>query len=126
MIETQRLVLRGWRPTDLEPFHAMGQDPEVMTYLGPAYDWDGAVAMIDRQNALLAEHGHCFWALESKRDGAFLGFCGVKPQRLRYSPIVRMGSSMPNSCCTNSSTAARLHKANVSFNCSGRCLQMSR
>lgn len=79
MIETQRLVLRGWRSSDVEPFYAMGQDPEVMTYLGPSYDWDGAVAAADRQNALLAEHGHCFWALESKIDGAFLGFCGTKP-----------------------------------------------
>lgn len=79
MIETQRLVLRGWRASDVEPFYAMGQDPEVMTYLGPSYDWDGAAAAVDRQNALLAEHGHCFWALESKTDGAFLGFCGIKP-----------------------------------------------
>jgi RimJ/RimL family protein N-acetyltransferase len=32
-----------------------------------------------RQNALLDAHGYCFWAIERKEDGAFLGFCGLKP-----------------------------------------------
>lgn len=79
MIETERLILRGWRQRDVSPFHDMGQDPEVMAFLGPFYDWDGAVAVVERQNALLADHGHCFWALESKADGTFIGFCGLKP-----------------------------------------------
>lgn len=79
MIETGRMILRGWREGDIAPFHAMGQDPEVMQFLGPAYDWDAAASVIARQNAMLDEHGHCFWALERKADGAFIGFCGLKP-----------------------------------------------
>ncbi len=31
MIETERLILRGWQESDRAPFAAMGQDPEVMT-----------------------------------------------------------------------------------------------
>ena len=34
MIDTERLILRGWRHGDIEPFHAMGNDPEVMRFLG--------------------------------------------------------------------------------------------
>lgn len=79
MIETQRMVLRGWRQRDIDPFHAMGQDPAVMRFLGPPYDWDEAASIVASQNAILAEHGHCFWALEDKISGAFLGFCGIKP-----------------------------------------------
>lgn len=79
MIETERLILRGWRTSDVAPFHAMGQDPELMLFLGPAYSEADAAATIDRQNALLATHGYCFWALEAKANGAFLGFCGIKP-----------------------------------------------
>jgi RimJ/RimL family protein N-acetyltransferase len=79
MIETERLILRGWRAEDTSPFHAMGQDPDVMRYLGPAYDWDAAADVVARQQALQAERGYCFWALEAKHDGAFLGFCGIKP-----------------------------------------------
>lgn len=79
MIETDRLILRGWRDDDVAPFHAMGNDPEVMRYLGPPMTLDDAQAARDRMNAYLAEHGYCFWAVERKADGAFLGFCGIKP-----------------------------------------------
>lgn len=79
MIETERLILRGWRDADVEPFHAMGNDAEVMRYLGPPMSIADAAAARDRMNALLADRGYCFWAVERKSDGMFLGFCGIKP-----------------------------------------------
>ena len=36
------------------------------------------------------------------------GFCGVKPQRVRYFPVLRVCSFTPNSCSINWLTAARL------------------
>ncbi|WP_034158232.1 GNAT family N-acetyltransferase [Sphingomonas sp. ERG5] len=78
MITTERLILRRWRSDDVAPFHAMGQDPEVMRYLGPIQSRDDVVAAIGRHNALQDRVGHCFWALQRREDGAFLGFCGVK------------------------------------------------
>lgn len=79
MIETDRLILRGWRDSDVEPFHAMCNDPEVMRYLGPPMSREVAEQSAERQNGFLASHGYCFWAVERKADGAFLGFCGLKP-----------------------------------------------
>ena len=38
MIETERLILRGWREEDKIPFRAMGRDPAVMRHLGPLQD----------------------------------------------------------------------------------------
>jgi RimJ/RimL family protein N-acetyltransferase len=78
-IETQRLILRGWRESDATPFHAMCNDAEVMRYLGPPLSREDAEAAATRQNGFIASHGYCFWAVERKTDGAFLGFCGLKP-----------------------------------------------
>jgi RimJ/RimL family protein N-acetyltransferase len=77
-VRTERLVLRAWREDDLLPFHAMGQDAEVMRYLGPPMTLDDCRAAIARSAASLAEQGSCFWAMERTADDAFLGFCGVK------------------------------------------------
>lgn len=78
MIETDRLILRGWRAADIAPFHAMGQDPEVMRYLGPPMTLEDARGGYDRIVARQGEQGHCFWAIERKADGVFLGFCGLQ------------------------------------------------
>lgn len=79
MIETERLILRGWRDEDAAPFLAMGQDPEVMAYLGPLQTAEDVAAGIARQKDLLETHGYCFWALEERASGDFIGFCGLKP-----------------------------------------------
>jgi RimJ/RimL family protein N-acetyltransferase len=79
MIETERLILRDWRDTDRVPFHDMGQDERVMTTLGPLLWRDETDALIDRLQRILDTHGFTFWAIERRSDGAFLGFCGLKP-----------------------------------------------
>jgi RimJ/RimL family protein N-acetyltransferase len=79
VIATGRLLVRPWRDADLEPFAALCADPEVMAHLGPLWDAAQCRATIDRQRHLQAMLGHCFWAVERRGDGAFLGFCGIKP-----------------------------------------------
>ena len=79
MIETERLILRGWEERDRAPFHAMGQDERVMATLGPLLWREETDALIDRMQRILAENGYTFWAVERREDGAFIGFCGLKP-----------------------------------------------
>ncbi|QUT08103.1 GNAT family N-acetyltransferase [Sphingobium phenoxybenzoativorans] len=79
MIETPRLLLRGWREADVEPWQAMCSDPEVMRHLGPPMTMDEAQAYVARMQKMQTDHGHCFWALEHRSTSTFLGFCGVKP-----------------------------------------------
>ncbi|OAN59985.1 GNAT family N-acetyltransferase [Sphingomonas sp. TDK1] len=79
MIETERLLLRGWTDADRDPFHAMCRDPQVMAFIGPLQTREESDAGIDRQIEFLHSHGHCFWAMERREDAQFLGFCGIKP-----------------------------------------------
>jgi RimJ/RimL family protein N-acetyltransferase len=79
VIETARLLIRPWRDEDSEPFFDINSDPEVLRFLGPPGSRSESDTAIERQRALQAELGYCFWALERREDGALLGFCGLKP-----------------------------------------------
>lgn len=79
MIVTQRLDVRPWADSDRAGFAEMGRDPAVMLHLGPLQTTAQSNAAIDRMIALQATRGFCFWAVEHRDDGTFLGFCGLKP-----------------------------------------------
>jgi RimJ/RimL family protein N-acetyltransferase len=76
-IETERLLLRSWREADRVPFAAICADPKVMATLGPVMGRAESDALLLRVEAIEAEHGHTFWALERKDDAALIGWCGV-------------------------------------------------
>jgi RimJ/RimL family protein N-acetyltransferase len=77
-IETERLILRGWRDHDRAAFAAINRDPEVMRYLNGPIDAAASDAMIDRQIAGQAASGHCLWAVERRDDARLLGYCGLR------------------------------------------------
>ena len=45
---TQRLLLRQWRESDLEPFARLNADPEVMRWFPAPLSRDQSDAMVDR------------------------------------------------------------------------------
>jgi RimJ/RimL family protein N-acetyltransferase len=77
MIETERLLLRAWRDTDVTPFHAICSDPQVMATLGPLMTFEQTAAMVQRLQDLQARDGHCFWAVERRNDTRLIGWCGL-------------------------------------------------
>ena len=77
MITTERLILRQWRASDLEPWVAMNADPEVMHYFPATLSREEAEAAMVRAQAGIEEHGFGAWAMERRDDGAFLGFTGL-------------------------------------------------
>lgn len=78
MIETERLILRGWRDEDGPEFVRVTNTPAVMEHLGGVEDPARLITSVGRQQAMQADHGHCFWIVERKSDSALLGFCGLK------------------------------------------------
>jgi RimJ/RimL family protein N-acetyltransferase len=76
--ETARLVLRDWRDEDWPAFWQATNTPAVMRWLGGVSDASERAAAEARIRSYRDEHGHTFWALERRADGALLGFCGLK------------------------------------------------
>jgi RimJ/RimL family protein N-acetyltransferase len=76
--ETARLVLRDWQDQDWEPFWQVTNTPAVMRWLGGVCDPAKRQAAQDRLLGYQRDHGHTFWVVERKADGAVLGFCGLK------------------------------------------------
>ena len=80
MPETERLVLRRFRPEDAEAFAALNADPEVMRYIG-----EGAPLSRAASDELLARiaghwrsHGYGLWCVaERDRPERCLGFAGL-------------------------------------------------
>ncbi|MFC4016997.1 GNAT family N-acetyltransferase [Micromonospora sp. GCM10011542] len=77
MIETPRLLLRGWQESDLAPWAAMNADPEVRAYLGPLLTPDQAAASVRSFQDDLDRNGYGFWAMEVRATGEFIGFTGL-------------------------------------------------
>jgi RimJ/RimL family protein N-acetyltransferase len=71
----ERLLLRDWKDSDLEPFIAMNADPVVMRYFPAFLTRDESIASFERQRRSLNERGWGLWAVEV--DGVFAGFCGL-------------------------------------------------
>lgn len=79
-LETERLILRGWREDDLDAFAAMMADAEVARFLtSDQRPQDRATAW--RGLALLVGHwalrGYGLFAVEEKESGAFVGRVGA-------------------------------------------------
>jgi RimJ/RimL family protein N-acetyltransferase len=91
-LETDRLIVRDWRPEDWPVYLAHTNTPAVMRWLGGVSDGSAQEAGRARLEACRREHGHALWVVERKRDGGhlageLLGFCGLKRANLAGSPI---------------------------------------
>ena len=75
---TARLILRDWRDADWPIFWELTNTPAVMRWLGGVQDAAGRGAGEARIEGYRRDHGHTFWVVERKDDGALLGFCGLK------------------------------------------------
>ena len=77
-VSTERLIMRGWRESDLAPWAAMNADPEVRRYLGPLLTFEQASAWVLNFQDDLDRYGFGFWALEVRASGEFIGFTGLR------------------------------------------------
>lgn len=75
-IETARLVLRSYRPEDLDAHVAIHRDPEVMRHLGPPSTREDCWRRLLGGPTLWDWLGYGYWGVERRDDGAYLGHVG--------------------------------------------------
>jgi RimJ/RimL family protein N-acetyltransferase len=94
-LETERLLLRGWRQDDLDDLAALNADPEVMRYI-----FDGSVRDRRQSDEALQKmirdtraRGFGLFAVEVRRTGALIGWAGLAvPEFLpEVMPAVEIG-----------------------------------
>lgn len=92
-IETQRLILRRWKPSDSESFHKMNSDPAVMEFLPKLLSREESDGMITRIEDHFERHGFGWWALEQKETGTLVGFTGLAVPNFEapFIPCVEVG-----------------------------------
>ena len=93
ILETERLILRTWRPEDREPFARMNADPDVMEYFLKRLTSAESDAFVDRIERGLSERGYGLWAAELKESGRFMGFIGFNYTDFPadFTPCIEIG-----------------------------------
>ncbi|MGA5820359.1 GNAT family N-acetyltransferase [Kitasatospora sp. NPDC094028] len=76
-LRTDRLILRRWQDSDLEPWAAMNADPEVREHLGDLLTREQSDASVARFRTEFDERGYGWWAVEVPATGEFIGFAGL-------------------------------------------------
>lgn len=93
VLTTTRLVLRGWRDSDLEPFAALNADPAVMRHFPALLRREESDAAAGRIRAAFARQGWGLWAVEVPGEAEFIGFVGLASPRFQahFTPCVEIG-----------------------------------
>lgn len=76
-LETERLILRGWRQDDAAPFAEMCRDATLMRFVGGVMDATAAWRRMAAYAGSFLLKGYGSFALEHKTTGDLVGYCGV-------------------------------------------------
>ncbi len=92
-IRSDRLLLRPWRPADLDSFARINSDPAVMEFYPALLSRAETEAMIDRIEAHFTLHKFGPWAAELRATGEFIGYIGLVVPRFvaPFTPCVEIG-----------------------------------
>lgn len=92
-IDTERLLLRTWRNSDIEEFVAINADPAVHALLPGPMRREQIVDFIAAEQALWERDGTCYFAAELKHSGRLVGFVGLRYQDFDrpFAPCFELG-----------------------------------
>lgn len=86
-LETERLILRGWAPGDLDDMYEYARNPNI----GPNAGWEPHAGRDVTATVLQSfiEHDNV-WAIEHKENGKVIGSIGIHSDKLREGINSRM------------------------------------
>ncbi len=92
-IETDRLILRSWKPEDLSPFAALNADPLTMKYFPATLTQEQTEEFYNRIQAEFKQKGWGLYAVELKDTGEFIGYVGLHEISFdsEFTPGVEIG-----------------------------------
>lgn len=76
-VVTERLILRAWRDSDIDPYAAMNADAEMMRYQNGTFDKAATFRLVTHLLGLWPLRGCGMWALELRETGEFVGRAGL-------------------------------------------------
>lgn len=99
-LRTARLLLRGWRDEDREPFAAIGADPEAMRYYPSLLTFEQSSARLQAYRQEWADYGFGKWAVEIPEVAPFAGSIGLSELHFQasFTPCIEIGWRLARSC----------------------------
>jgi RimJ/RimL family protein N-acetyltransferase len=91
ILETSRLILREFRPHDVDALARVLSDPETMRFYPAPCDRAGVEEWIARNLRRYADHGHGLWAMMLKSSGELVGDCGLTVQDVDGNHEIEIG-----------------------------------
>jgi RimJ/RimL family protein N-acetyltransferase len=88
-IETERLILRGYRIEDFPHAAAAWADPEVVRYIGRPSTEEESWARFLRNIALWPMLGYGYWAATEKGTGRYVGDVGLADFKREIEPSLK-------------------------------------
>ncbi len=92
-LQSRRLVLRGWRPSDAEPFATLSADPRVTEHLPAPLSREESDTLIQKLATHFGVHGFGMWAVEVPGEASLIGFVGLNVPTFQtsFTPCVEIG-----------------------------------
>ncbi len=93
LIETPRLLLRGWNDADVEAWAQMNADPEVMQFFPGTYERARSVEIATAVRAELERDGYGYFVVEVKDELPFAGVIMLAhvPFEAAFTPAREVG-----------------------------------
>lgn len=93
VLESERLILRRWKPDDCEPFSRINADPRVMEFMPGVLSRAESDRLVERIEKHFQQHGFGLYAAELCQENCFIGFIGLSIPNFKahFTPAIEMG-----------------------------------